>query len=731
MACINNFESYTMFTGLGFDWLDQIIFWSEEDTGTISSVSRLVTRRWPILSGLDSPRNLLVLPLEGRIFWVSETIYVRKIESSKLDGSDKKDVVQISFSSNPASISFDPSTNSILSNSMSAIKSFEIEELTLKEKYPSQIQSIRRITDLKVYDDRLQPSKKGPCEVLNGGCEHTCIANGLVNRTCRCNLGFHQDTINGNNCSSAPVSNNFLLVSDWTHDMIYQLSLDTNDVQAIDINTIRDPTGVAYDHTRKTVVWGSSADQKIFSVGINGTDEMILFQTGNIYKTYPDRLAIDFSTRNIYYTAVGVNEVLVPQGGYIAVISVKKLHKLLIKGLRRPRDIVLYPSKGLMFWTDLGSNPHVGRAQMDGQESIQVINTSVTYPNGLALDFSANRLYWSDGYTDIIESCNLNGSDRRVIFRDSGAFLMDIAFDNARNLYYTAWNRPYITKVMLSQQFQVVYLLEKPELGRLDALDIYTVDGQPRNPFCSYNNGNCSTFCLPNIYGRTCSCEDEVPILEDGKTCSNIPTTTSTPIIPIKTTTTSSTFSHSQTSTPQSTDTTNRNLNETVTGENNPTLIYIGAGSSAGILLLLFAVVLIVWCIRKRTIARHKQEQFEQIRALGETAVPSRTWEENTISSVSEIYDTVQDSQNNSDPTYLAAGIDNRALNNQSAWNNHRNDLYRTDPDYLTVQTHNNTFRGESTEIRLYHGRVGQDHSIPDYETLIKAKETSYPQTKV
>ncbi|KAK3604526.1 hypothetical protein CHS0354_000348 [Potamilus streckersoni] len=103
-------QKKTAIYSLGFDWIDDMIFWSEEDTGIISSVNRLGTNRRTILSALYSPRSILVLPLESRLFWVSKTISVFKIESSKFDGRDKKDVVQISFNSNSASISFDPST---------------------------------------------------------------------------------------------------------------------------------------------------------------------------------------------------------------------------------------------------------------------------------------------------------------------------------------------------------------------------------------------------------------------------------------------------------------------------------------------------------------------------------------------------------------------------------------------------------------------------------------------
>ncbi|KAL3858577.1 hypothetical protein ACJMK2_008853 [Sinanodonta woodiana] len=561
------FRNSGTISGLGLDWIDQTIYWTEVDTGVISSVSKIKKISFTIHSGLDSPRNILVLPFERRILWVSGQ-YLHKIECSNLDGSDKKDVIQFSSLSKPASISFDPTNrrlyfvdlihitscnldgsdvkklfvapNSIDSiyvykgfllllyqlsqHSQSFIKSFVIDNSNLTEKITTQFQSIGRIVDMKVLDKRIQPRMKGPCDVMNGGCEHICIATGLVNRMCYCRFGFQLDTTNKTACSSNPVLNNFLLVSDWTHDMIYQLALDTNDidVQAVDIKEILDPSGIAYDYTRRMVIWGSSTKQQIHTKSLDDFSEKVLFPSGDRYSVHPDRFAIDFSTGNIYYTAVSVNESANARGGYIGVLSVDGHHKQLVTGFQKLRAIVLHPAKGLMFWTDHGSDSHIGRAEMDGQNSIKFISSGVTWPNGLALDYSADRLYWSDGFTNRIESCNLDGSDRKVIHVDSEAHLMDIAYDNAGSLYYTAWNRLYITKLTLSQPNQTERLFEKAELGRLDALEIFTVDSQPRNALCSNNNGNCSTLCLPSTTGRTCACEDGVAVREDGRTCSNV-----------------------------------------------------------------------------------------------------------------------------------------------------------------------------------------------------------------
>ncbi|KAK3604531.1 hypothetical protein CHS0354_000353 [Potamilus streckersoni] len=752
-------------SGLAFDWKDRSIYWTEVNTGKILLVSRDRSISLTILSSLASPRNILVLPIERLMFWVSGS-HLYKIESSKLDGTDRRVVTYFSATTSPASISFDPSSQRLYfvddsyiktcnlngsdvqkistapSNTesiyiykaylllhyrswpslSSTIKSFVIEGLNLTEKSPSQFTSIGSITDMKVFDERVQPSGKGPCDEMNGGCEQICIATGLVNRVCRCQLGFKTDPANANGCSSSPVYNNFLLVSDWTNDMIYQLSLETNDVQAVDVKKIKDPTGVAYDYIRKTVIWGSSNLQQILSVNINASIEMLLFPTGDRYNTFPDRFAIDFATGNIFYTAVSLNGSA--SGGYIAVLSLSGRHKKLITELEQPRAIVLYPSKGLMFWTDHGTYPYIGKSAMNGQNKIAFINTGVTWPNGLALDYKNDRLYWTDGSTNRVESCKLDGTERTIVFVDSEAHLMDIAYDNAGYLYYTAWNRPYITKLVLSQTIQAVHLFENAELGRLDDLDIYLLDNQPPpNILCSYNNGNCSTFCFPTMDGRSCSCEDLDSISADGVTCSSetttyrstassttvktkstmvLPTTPSSPTQDSSTTKTTKTTARLPTTENVTSSTRVADpLTPEPTGDNNQKLIPIVAGSAGGIVVLI-AIVATIFITRCMILRKtHKQGGREQSMSWNrDIEIQPRRNEpsevaDRSISVVSDDYDTIQP-----------------------------NEVYSC-PDYLTPRIYSDEFREQTAGNELEYNRVGN----PDYETLTKSKELAYSQT--
>ena len=56
-----------------------------------------------------------------------------------------------------------------------------------------------------------------------------------------------------------------------------------------------------------------------------------------------------------------------------------------------------------MYWTDWGENPKIERATLDGSERLVLLNSSLGWPNGLALDHAAGKLYWGDAKTDKIE----------------------------------------------------------------------------------------------------------------------------------------------------------------------------------------------------------------------------------------------------------------------------------------------------------------------------------------
>ncbi|XP_052771140.1 uncharacterized protein LOC128210826 [Mya arenaria] len=159
----------------------------------------------------------------------------------------------------------------------------------------------------------------------------------------------------------------------------------------------------------------------------------------------------------------------------------------------------------------------------------------------------AKTVFVTDGNSDRIYACTFSGSCS-VFHEDPGMQLMDIKLLDD-NMFYSAWNKVYITRINIHTK-EVVKFAENAELGRLGTIAVYSSSSAvPVTSSCSPNKGraNCSTLCLPSSIGYTCACADGVSLLPDGKTCSNVATSTTTTTLTTPTTTTTQTTSKTTT----------------------------------------------------------------------------------------------------------------------------------------------------------------------------------------
>ena len=71
-----------------------------------------------------------------------------------------------------------------------------------------------------------------------------------------------------------------------------------------------------------------------------------------------------------------------------------------------------------MYWIDYcKGSAHIERARLDGTERKTLISGGIQFPTGLAVDESAEKLYWAGINADkkgIIEAISLNGLHRTV-----------------------------------------------------------------------------------------------------------------------------------------------------------------------------------------------------------------------------------------------------------------------------------------------------------------------------
>uniref|UniRef100_A0A0R3T0K6 Low-density lipoprotein receptor n=1 Tax=Rodentolepis nana TaxID=102285 RepID=A0A0R3T0K6_RODNA len=92
--------------------------------------------------------------------------------------------------------------------------------------------------------------------------------------------------------------------------------------------------------------------------------------------------------------------------------SVDNYRLVLLHNLSSPRDIVVHPKKRYLFWLDGTHNArfNIFSAGLDGRNH-RLIWNGVGMVMSLAIDYTADRLYWMNWVTKCIESITLNGED--------------------------------------------------------------------------------------------------------------------------------------------------------------------------------------------------------------------------------------------------------------------------------------------------------------------------------
>lgn len=111
---------------------------------------------------------------------------------------------------------------------------------------------------------------------------------------------------------------------------------------------------------------------------------------------------------------------------------------------------------------------------MDGSNRIRIKTSDLKFPNGLAIDFSSQLLYWCDGGTDKIGSMSFNGSSHEIHFRSLHPFAVSV-FKNA--LYWSDWTKKAIFKAPLNGKKMVLKQDKEVHYG----VRVFSEENQPGN----------------------------------------------------------------------------------------------------------------------------------------------------------------------------------------------------------------------------------------------------------
>ncbi|XP_057293261.1 low-density lipoprotein receptor-like [Hydractinia symbiolongicarpus] len=342
--------------------------------------------------------------------------------------------------------------------------------------------------------------------LIPGTCSQVCV-NYKGSFACECDKGYVLDPVDKKTCrAKAPIP--YLVFSNRFD--IRQISTNGHDYKAI-ITDARSAVAVALDVDKGMVYWADNVNKTICRTAKNGDGKVeVLVDTG-IDK--PEGLAIDWIAKKLYWSDSLYNRISVSNldGSHVKVLINSTSDQQL-------RALAVYPEKGLIYWTDWGKSPKIERANLDGTDRKTIVTLShVTWPSGITIDHTLNRLYWTDLKRRHICSSAIDGSDIKVIVKHlSSPFGLTVFEDH---VYWTDYSEQKLFKANKFTGRQLTQFKES-FFAPMD-INVYhpLVQKQVSHP-CQVNNGGCTHLCFISASSKySCDCPDLLTLDKDGKTC--------------------------------------------------------------------------------------------------------------------------------------------------------------------------------------------------------------------
>ncbi|CAD5111663.1 DgyrCDS948 [Dimorphilus gyrociliatus] len=125
--------------------------------------------------------------------------------------------------------------------------------------------------------------------------------------------------------------------------------------------------------------------------------------------TTAEGIAVDWINEKIYWTDAALDQIQVSNFN-------GDFQMVLVSGtIGNPRSIAVSPKKGYLFWTDWNRHsPRIERCSMDGSDRIFLTNLKDmggSWPNGLTIDNTNDRIYWADAHSHSIYTSDMDGKN--------------------------------------------------------------------------------------------------------------------------------------------------------------------------------------------------------------------------------------------------------------------------------------------------------------------------------
>ncbi|KAG4075464.1 hypothetical protein HA402_015117 [Bradysia odoriphaga] len=308
--------------------------------------------------------------------------------------------------------------------------------------------------------------------------------------------------------------NDFLVVAQ--RDKISRIEIPSGKKEVLPINGLKNVIAIEFDMKHNCVFWADIMTDEIGRQCLNGNQsaEILL----EIELASVEGMSYDWVSELLFFV----------DGTRLKIEALKTstnakdkvgMRKTIIDtvNLSKPRGIVVHPIEGYLFWTDWSQiKPSISRSNLDGSE-IRVLyqKPHVIWPNGITIDYIAERVYWVDASKDYIASCDLHGRAFKTILDQDSRVAHPFAVGVYKDLMY--WDDWKMNSVFSADKDHGIMInVVADSMPSLMDLKVYAHSIQSGTNACAPSN-NCSHICVgaPNK-SFTCLCPNEMLMSPNG-----------------------------------------------------------------------------------------------------------------------------------------------------------------------------------------------------------------------
>ncbi|XP_066932330.1 low-density lipoprotein receptor-related protein 6-like [Clytia hemisphaerica] len=363
----------------------------------------------------------------------------------------------------------------------------------------------------KPFGKGSQESIQSPCRYKKGGCSQLCLLKPLEEKkryACACPTGYKL-LEDGASCSTS--FSKFLVFATRLDLRVVSLDVQNKVDSILPVEVYKNMKAVDYDPVDKMIYWTDDLSYGvILRTFVNGSVVETVIPKGY---TKPDHLAIDWIARNLYWTCPEYKKI------YVSRLNGSSSKVIISEDLEEPRDIVVDPGDGRLYWSDWGEeNPKIESANLDGTNRTTLVSQDIKWPNGVALDYKRRFLYWIDGGTSKIEYYSLTEKKRyKLEVGSPHGFGISILGDV---IYWTDRQQRTLYQWDVNTKLQEETIYNVPDIKGIKAVDTNLKYGD--NP-CGKNNFDCSHLCFYKpSHGAYCSCPPGYYLRGNKKDCNAI-----------------------------------------------------------------------------------------------------------------------------------------------------------------------------------------------------------------